>query len=158
MTRTLLASATLVVLLLAGCTSDFLVDGAGPSAAPTPTPSDTATPTPSAVPTEDPAEFDCDNILINHPGNYVLGECGTITLEGSGIDLTLTSVANLVIRGDNADVLATTIGDLEISGQGNEITVDEDIDTVHVEGNENVVTAGGGIGSIRDDGLLNEIS
>lgn len=170
-----LAPAGLALLLLAGCTSEFLGEGGAPTAQPNPSPSETATATPTAEPTQPAAEFDCDGVLINRPGNYVLGECGTVTLEGDGIDLTLTSVANLVIRGDNADVVADRIGGVEIDGQGIEIaaitirsvtirgnqnvlTAEETIGTVRIDGNENIVTAGEGVGPTIDNGLLNEVT
>lgn len=166
----------LAAVLLAGCTSDFLADGGTAGPAPTET-SATPEPTPSEVaPTEDPSdEFDCVNLLINRPGNYVVGDCGTVTLEGTGIRLTFTSIAHLVLRGDGADVLGETLASVEISGQGvdiaadelgdlvirgddNVVTVETTIDTVEVQGNNNVVTAGEGIQTPAvDNGLLNEI-
>ena len=172
-----LVPAALALLLLAGCTSDFLVDGGAGGVAepqPTPTTSDEASPAPTAEETAPAQEYDCDDILINRPGNYVLGDCGTVTLEGGGIDLAFGSIATLVIRGDNADVLGDTLGDVEINGQRNEIgvasiddlvirgednaiTVTGAIATVVIDGNENVVTAGDGIGSSVDNGLLNEV-
>lgn len=166
----------LVAVLLAGCTSDFLVDGgtgapapAETTAAPEPTPTDEA-------PQPDPAEeFDCVNLLIDRPGNYVVGDCGTVTLEGAGIRLTFTSIADLIIRGDGADVVGDDLGSVEIQGQGadfsvvvigdlvirgadNVIVVESTIDTVEVQGNGNVVSTGEGIQSPPvDNGLLNEI-
>jgi hypothetical protein len=166
----------LAAVLLAGCTSDFLAEGGTAGPAPTET-SVTPEPTPTEVaPTEDPSdEFDCVNLLINRPGNYVVGDCGTVTLEGTGIRLTFTSIAHLVLRGDGADVLGETLGSVEISGQGvdiaadelgdlvirgddNVVTVETTIDTVEVQGNNNVVSAGDGIQSPAvDNGMTNEI-
>lgn len=166
----------LAAVLLAGCTSDFLADGgdgapapAETTAAPAPTPTEEA-------PQPDPAEeFDCVNLLIDRPGNYVVGDCGTVTLEGSGIRLTFISIAELVIRGDGAEVVGEDLGSVEIQGQGTEfavtrigdlvirgednvVVVDSTIDTVDVQGNGNVVSAGDGIQSPPvDNGLLNEI-
>jgi hypothetical protein len=161
-------------LLLAGCTSDFLGDGG--TAAPSPTET-AATPQPTdQAPPEPVEEFDCDDVLIDRPGNYVLGECGTVTLQGGGIDLTFTSIANLVILGDGVDVVGDVLGtvdlegqradisaisidDLSIRGEQNTVLVDTTIGTVIVNGNENVVTTGEGIESpVVDNGLLNEIS
>jgi hypothetical protein len=178
MMRALPAPVALVVvvvagLLLAGCTSDFLGDGG--IAAPTPSES-AATPQPTdSTPPEPVEEFDCDDVLIDRPGNYVLGECGTVTLEGGGIDLTFTSIAKLVILGDGVDVVGEVLGtvdlegqradisaisidDLSIRGEQNTVVVDTTIGTVIVNGNENVVTTGEGIESpVVDNGLLNEI-
>lgn len=165
----------LTAVLLAGCTSDFLVDDGTGGAAPTPTSSGTPEPTATAEP-EPTEEYDCDNVLIDRPGNYVLGDCGTVTLEGGGIDLTVTSVATLVISGDGADVVGETIGGIEIEGQRadisaisierlsirgeqNTVVVETTIGVVIVNGNENVVSTGEGIESpVIDNGLLNEIS
>lgn len=175
MTRPLpaLAALTLTALLLAGCTSAFLADevpGAGTE------PSVTATPDPEATtPAPEPGpDLDCGDVLLNRPGNYVLGECGTVTIEGTGIDLAFTSVERLVIRGDRADILGgavraleiqgqgsdlelASVGELRIRGEGNSVIVEGTIDSVVVDGNENVVTAGEGITAQIDNGLLNEI-
>lgn len=177
MTRSLAAPVglALAALLLAGCTSDFLVDGG--TAAPVPPPATgTPEPTESAPPAPVEEEFDCDDVLIDRPGNYVVGECGTVTLEGGGIDLAFTSIATLIISGDGADIAGGTLGTVElegrradisavsidrlsIRGEQNTVVVDTTIGTVVVNGNENVVTAGEGITSpVVDNGLLNEIS
>ena len=164
----------LAAVLLAGCTSDFLAAGGAPAPAETTT-APAPTPTEEA-PQPDPAEeFDCVNLLIDRPGNYVVGDCGTVTLEGSGIRLTFISIAELVIRGDGAEVVGEDLGSVEIQGQGTEfavtsigdlvirgednvVVVDSTIDTVDVQGNGNVVSAGDGIQSPPvDNGLLNEI-
>ena len=171
-----LVAIALSAALLAGCTSDFLAGGGTGAAVPGET---TATPdaTPSdEAPQPDPNEaFDCVNLLIDRPGNYVVGECGTVTLEGSGISFTFTSIADLIVRGDGADVVGedvgsveiegqgaefsvTSIGDLAIRGEDNVVVVESTIDTVDVQGNGNVVSAGDGIQSPPvDNGLLNEI-
>lgn len=169
-----LAGVAVAALLLGGCTSDFLVEGG--TAAPTPTES-AATPEPTeTTPPEPVEEFDCDDVLIDRPGNYVLGDCGTVTLEGGGIDLVFTSIASLVISGDGADVVGETLGTVELEGQRvdieaivierlsirgeeNTVVVDTTIGTVVVNGNENVVSTGDGIEApVVDNGLLNEIS
>lgn len=174
MRRALLAPAGLVLLVLAGCTSNFIVEGGNAGGAPTPTATDTATPEPTeTTPAEPEIQYECDNLLLNAPGNYYLGDCGTITLEGSGIDLVASSIAVLIVRGENADVVVDEIGRLELSGQGNTfevrsitkveiqgngnvVTVEDAIGTLRIEGNENVVTADE-IGSALVNGLLNEV-
>jgi hypothetical protein len=175
MTRTAaLLGIAVAAVLLTGCTSDFLVDGGSAAPAPTPT---TASPEPteSGAPPEPVEEFDCDDVLIDRPGNYVLGDCGTVTVEGGGIDLAFTSIATLVINGDGADIVGETLGSVEVEGQRvevsavsieqltirgeqNTVVVETTIGTVVVNGNENVVTAGEGISApVVDNGLLNEI-
>lgn len=170
-----LAGLAVAALVLAGCTSRFLTEG-GIVAEPAPTV--TETPTPEPQPTTEPStpepDYDCDDLVLNRPGNYVLGACGTVTVEGAGVQLTFTSIARLVLRGDRADVLGTGIGTAEVEGQDNEFSVDElgslrirgegntviangRIGSVVVDGNENVVSAGDGVGSAVDNGLLNEI-
>jgi hypothetical protein len=169
-----LVGVAVAALLLGGCTSDFLGDGG--TAAPSPTES-AATPQPTeTAPPEPVEEFDCDDVLIDRPGNYVLGECGTVTLEGGGIDLSFASIATLVIRGDGVDIVGEALGSVDLEGQRgdiaaisienlsirgeqNVVVVDATIGTVIVNGNENVVTTGEGIESpVVDNGLLNEIS
>ncbi|MGV3711650.1 DUF3060 domain-containing protein [Pseudolysinimonas sp.] len=170
-----LAGLALATVLLTGCTSAFL-DG-GPIAEPDPEPTASQTSAPEETAAPDPgSDYDCDDLLLNRPGNYVLGACGTITVEGSGIDLTFTSIATLVVRGDRVDLVGGELGSVEINGQGSEISVTATIDRLRlrgngntvladgrigdvvVDGNENTVTAGEGIGSTIDNGLLNEIS
>jgi hypothetical protein len=168
-----LAGLALASVLLTGCTSSFLADS-GPEVAPEPSVTATPEPTASTPPPEPEPEYDCDDIVLNRPGNYVLGECGTVTLEGTGIDLTFTSIATLVLRGDRADLLGGQLGSVELQGQGNDISVESvrslrirgegntvlangAIGSVVVDGNENVVTSGEGIDSVIDNGLLNEI-
>lgn len=172
-----LLALALTAVVLAGCTSNFLIDGGTGTAAPVPTEtSATPEPTESAPPPEPVEEFDCDDVLIDRPGNYVIGECGTVTLEGGGIDLAFTSIETLIINGDGADISGETIGSLELEGQRadisaisieavsirgaqNTVVVDTTIGTVVVNGNENVVSTGEGIESpVVDNGLLNEIS
>lgn len=166
-----LAGIAVAALLLAGCTSAFLVEG---DAASEPAPTASATPAPDAsTPLSEP-DYDCDHLLINRPGNYVVGECGAVTLEGAGIDLSFTSIATLVVRGDRADLVGGELGSVELQGEGNDISA-ESIDSLRlrgegntvlvggavgsviVDGNENVVTAGEGVDSSIDNGLLNEI-
>ena len=161
-----------LVVLLTGCTGSFLVDGGGSA---TPMPSPTATPdaTPTPEPTPEP-DYDCDGLVLNRPGAYVLGDCGSVTIEGTGIRVTVSSVAALVIRGDGNDVVVEQLGDLDLSGQDNEIVaaegghlivrgddnlivVDGRIASVNVTGNENEVRSGLGIGAVSDNGLLNQI-
>lgn len=170
-----LAGLAVATVLLTGCTSAFL-DG-GPIAEPEPTPSTTMTSDPGETAAPDPADdLDCDNVLITRPGNYVLGACGSVTIEGSSIDVTFTSIATLVIRGDRIDLVGEELGSVEINGQGSEFSIattvrtlrirgngntvvaDGRIGDVVVDGNENTVDAGEGIGSTIDNGLLNEIS
>jgi len=181
MTRSLPAPAALlglavVALLLAGCTSSFLVaEGHGTAVQPEPIETDGVEQTAEEDAQPDSVlDFDCDNVLIDRPGNYVLGDCGLVTIEGSGIDLTFSSIAELVIRGDGADLVGEQLGEVQIQGQRSDITVigigdltirggrntvvaDGSIGTVVVHGNENVVNAADGIGSHVDNGLLNEI-
>lgn len=166
------APVVLVALLLAGCTGTFLTDGGGSGTA-APAPTATASPEPTATAEPEP-EYDCDDILLNRPGRYLLGECGTVTIEGQGVELVATSIAELVIRGDDNDVMLDVLGDAELFGQDNEIVaaeagnlilrgdenlvvVEGEIASVNVEGNENEVRAGLGIGAVSDNGLLNQI-
>jgi hypothetical protein len=162
-------------VLLAGCTSNFLAEGAD-GGAPTPSASTAAPePTPTDAPLDPADESDCVNLLLDRPGNYVIGDCDTVTLAGSGIRLAFVSIGALIIRGDGADVTGETLGSVEIEGQAAEIsafeiddvvirgddnvvTVDGAIGTVNVRGNGNVVTAGEGIDApVVDNGLNNEL-
>ncbi|MEO5533863.1 MAG: hypothetical protein ABIR17_01870 [Pseudolysinimonas sp.] len=175
--RLVLMPAALAVLLLGGCTSNFLVGGGGsPSTdAPPPSPSatETATPTPTSPPQQTSAE--CNNLLINRAGTYALGDCTTVTIEGSNIDVSFGSIENLVIRGNGARLSGEHLGDVQLSGQGDEIDVvtlgtlhirgdqnlvnaEQTIHSVIIDGNTNTVTAGDGIDQKADNGIGNQFS
>lgn len=180
-TRALVPVLAAVLLAggLAGCTSDFLVGGGETEATSTPTPSPSPT---DAAPTSGPGQAEgeltpeCDDILIDRPGNYVLGDCGTVMLVGSGIDLQFSRIDELVVRGDGAriagDVIlrldlegdratvqATSLGAVTIDGGDNTVTAQDDISSLVIDGNDNTVTAPGGYHTTPvDNGLLNEIS
>jgi hypothetical protein len=164
-----------VGVLLAGCTSNFLADGPAEG---TPSPSASSAvpePTPTENPVDPADESDCVNLLLDRPGNYVIGDCDTVTINGTGIRLTFLTVGRLVLRGDGTDIAGETIGSLDIQGQAaevtafeidelvirgddNVVTVDGVIGTVNVRGNGNVVTATDGIDApVVDNGLNNEI-
>lgn len=168
----------LAAVLLAGCTSNFLGDG-GDVAGAEPSPTEAAA-TPEQTPAPDvaepqPDEPDCVSLLIDRPGNYVIGECASVTLEGTGIRLAFSSIAELIVRGDGADLIGESLGSVQIDGQGatisaldiadlmlrgndNVVTAETTIGTVNVQGNGNVVSAGDGIEPpFVDNGLNNEI-
>lgn len=124
----------LVLVLMTGCTSDWVLGGS------TPRPShDTAGPDASASPTPDAGE-DCGELVLDEPGDYDLGECDSVTLEGDDISLGAVSIGELVIRGDRNDV--------DVVGG---------IDAVVVDGDDNVVDVGGPIGSVTESGRGNRI-
>lgn len=160
-----------LALALAGCSSSVLLgvpQGDAPAAP-------TATPSPAPESTAEPVvDVGCDHVRITEPGNYLLGDCATVTLEGTGIDVTAAGIGQLLVRGDRLDVVAETIDDLRIEGQGNEIeagtidrvdlrgerneiTADDPIGVVTIDGNENVVASDGGVDTLIDNGLLNEV-
>ncbi|MEO8529571.1 MAG: DUF3060 domain-containing protein [Pseudolysinimonas sp.] len=176
--RLMLVPVALAALLLGGCTSDFLAGGAGPTITdgPTASPSatETATPTPTPPPTPEPTAIPC-NLVFTKAENYVLGDCATVTIEGSNINVTFESIDHLVIRGNGARLNGQSLGDVQLSGQSNEIEVvtlgavhirgdqnlvaaEQTIHSVIVDGNSNTVTAGDGIDQKADNGIDNVFS
>jgi len=165
-----LAPVVLAALLLGGCTSNVLGQGAAPQPTPTPTESETPAPEPTAA----PPLFACDNVLIEAPGSYVLGECGTVYVEGPGIHVSAATIVELVMRADGSrasvdrldrlvltgntnEITAAVAGEVVIFGDDNSVVVDEEIGTVSVDGDMNLVVAGFGIGSVSDNGFENTI-
>src|SRR5690606_8739713 len=122
MTRVRLVLAAPVLVLataLAGCTSDFLLrePGTPPSETPVPTaePTDEPTAQPTGSPTASPTPTiplpvfvaeGCQDLRLNAPGRYVIGDCTTVTIEGNGISLRAARIGELVIRGDRVRVSA----------------------------------------------------
>lgn len=173
--RLLLVPVAFAALLLAGCTSDFLVDGGGNApvtAAPTPTASPTdASPTPTATPSPT-AQGDCGSLLLTRPGTYVIGDCDTVTIEGANIDVSFGAIQTLIVRGDGAELDGHSLADVDLSGQGNSIevvtlgqlhirgdenriSVEQTLHSVIVDGNGNTLAAGDGIDQKADNGIGN---
>ena len=144
MTRRILAglAGAVLALGLAGCSADWLLrDDA--SGAPTPAESSSPDPEPSLEPSESPtAAPDCDGpLVIDLPGTYRLGECDSLVLEGTGIEVEALRIGELVLRGDRNTV--------EVRGA---------IGSVAVRGNFNSVTSQTEIGPITESGQGNDFS
>jgi hypothetical protein len=79
-------------------------------------------------------------------------------IRGDGAEVVGEDLGSVEIQGQGTEFAVTSIGDLVIRGEDNVVVVDTTIDTVDVQGNGNVVSAGDGIQSPPvDNGLLNEI-
>ena len=140
MRRTLSAVVGITLLLaLAGCTADWLLGSDG-SAGPSPTASEEPDPTPSATPSgsSGPIEECADDLVLNRPGTYLLGDCDTLTVEGAGIVVEAASVGHLILRGDDNEVRASGgIGSVIVSGNSNTVTSQTSIGTITESGQNN---------------------
>jgi hypothetical protein len=140
MRRTLSAVvAVTLVLAVAGCTADWLL-GADGSPPPSPTASEDPDPTPSATPSgsSGPIEECAGDLVITRPGTYLLGDCDTLTLEGTGIVVEAASVGHLIVRGDDNELRASSgIGSVTVSGNSNTVTSQTSIGTIVESGQDN---------------------
>src|SRR5690606_28296130 len=103
----------------------------------------------------DPLECDGGTLRIDRPGDYRLGDCDEVELNGTDIDLTAGDLGTLTIRGDDNEVDAATIGSVTIEGQDNEVDADG-IGAVRIAGDDNDVDSRGDIGSILIEGNRND--
>lgn len=138
-------------LTLAGC---VIVPPMGAPATPAPT---TLEEPPPSEPTNGDA-LDCDGgfLLIDRPGDYRIGACDEVELNGTGIDLTTGDIGTLTIRGDDNDVTAASVGTLTIQGQDNDVDADR-VGSVEIAGNDNDVDSRGDVGAVRLDGNENSV-
>lgn len=167
MSRALIALP--LTLLLAGCTplGTFLSEGP-----PQPEPGITAIP--SATPSPEPTTGDCDDLVLNLPGEYHVGDCVRVTVEGKDVELKAGSIGTLVIRGDANDIDAGSVGSLDIQGNVNDVDtldlgtvvlrgnytdigVHGSVSGIEVHGNDNEVVVDGDYGTVVDDGERNVV-
>ncbi len=132
----LLVALAAAAVVLAGCSSAFLVDAPGTEVTPTAEPTLDPAPTPTAA----PAEPGCGAILLDEPGRYVLGDCDSVEVTADDVTLVVGSVGTLTLRGDGAEVDARGA-----------------IGALLVKGNDSRILAPAGIGTVADDGLLTVI-
>ena len=55
--------------------------------------------------------------MLDQPGEYNIGECDELTIEGQNIEVIADEVGALTIRGNDIDVDAPSIGIVRIEGQ-----------------------------------------
>ncbi|MEO6533756.1 MAG: hypothetical protein ABIO06_09310 [Pseudolysinimonas sp.] len=171
-----------LVATLSACTPLSLFAGWGgpaptesasqtPEAAPTPTHSPRPIKTPSGTPTPG-----CVDRVISTAGVYRIDDCENLTVSGSGIKVTAAQLGTLTIRGDSLQVYAEKVGALDVEGSLNTVQVNNNIDTilvvgdrnmivchasvltVTVNGNDNTIGAEGGVdGEVQNNGQRNQI-
>jgi hypothetical protein len=163
-----------LALMLSACTpiGQFVGPG-GPDAA---SPTASSTPTPSVTPTPEPTSTDCDNAVFTEPGEYHVGDCVRLTVEGRNITVTAGSVGTLIIIGNANDVSAAgdvgslsvegnvndihtlDVSSVEIEGRFNQLGVHGSVERVAVDGDDNEVLADGEVGSVEIRGEGNVVS
>jgi len=147
------------------------------SSAPVTSAPTSATPSPTASATDAaPDSTTCGDaqlvVSVKNSTVTIDGDCPDLLVRGDGITLTAETVGNLEIEGVGNIVNAASIGPVSISGQGNSVTGDP-IDTVTISGdgndvisdstvtggsitgNDNEISAPGGIGAVTDNGAGN---
>lgn len=150
MSRRLHAPIVLVAtaLVLTGCVILPPVPGGG--SAPTPIPGETLIPT-------DPDACDGGTLRLDQPGEYRIGDCDELVIEGQRIEVIAGALGAVTIRGDDNELDAGTIGSLEIQGQQNEVDA-ASLGSVDISGDRNDVDSTGDIGAVTLVGNDNEVN
>ena len=144
MRRWSLAVLAPVAFLLAGCVMPPL-----PGLPPLPIPGETLAP-------NDPEACVDGTLLVTTPGEYRIGSCDELTIEGRDIEVIADDVRALIIRGDDVEVDARSIDILKIQGQSNDVEAG-DIDRIDLRGDDNDVDSSGDIGELTINGNSNDV-
>lgn len=150
-----LPAVAVLAFSLSGCITVQLPSAPEPSRAPIdPAPSATMTPT-------DDRDLvgDCASgvVVLDQAGaDYTLGDCASVTIQGTDIDLDAGEIAQLTVRGDRNDVDAANISSVVIQGQDNDLD-SRDIDDLQIGGDRNDVDADGSIALVTVEGNDNEV-
>lgn len=147
--------AVVLAFSLSGCITVQLPATSDASNAPS-APAPSATTTPS-----DDVDLvgDCSTgvVVLDQAGaDYTLGDCASVTIQGTDIDLDAGAIAQLIVRGDRNDVDAANIGAVTIQGQDNDLD-GRDISDLQISGDRNSVDADGVIALVTVDGNDNEV-
>ncbi len=160
-------------LALSACTPIGQFVGPGGPGADGPTTS--SSPTPTATPSPEPTSTDCDDAVFTEPGDYHVGDCVRLTVEGRDITVTAGSVGTLIITGNANDVSAAgevgsltidgnvndvdtlDLSTLEIHGRFNQVGVHGSVERVAIDGDDNDVLADGEVGTVEVRGERNAV-
>jgi hypothetical protein len=163
-----------LALALSACSPIGQFIGPSGQGAASPTASSSPTPTPS--PTPEATSTDCVNAVFTEPGEYHVGDCVRLTVEGRDITVTAGSVGTLIITGNANNVSAAgdvgsltvdgnvndvntlDLSSLEIEGRFNRIGVYGSVERVAIDGDDNEVLADGDIGSVEVRGERNVVN
>jgi hypothetical protein len=150
MNRRLAAPVILVAaaFALTGCVILPPVGGGG--LAPEPIPGETLIPT-------DPDACDGGALRIDQPGQYRIGDCDELEIEGQDVEVIAGELGTVTIRGDRIELAAASIGSLDIGGQENEVDA-ASISSVQIAGDRNDVDSSGDIGAVTIGGNDNEVN
>ncbi|MEO5921854.1 MAG: hypothetical protein ABIQ01_12005 [Pseudolysinimonas sp.] len=144
-----------LALTLSACTpiGQFIGPG-GPGAA---GPTTSSSPTPSTTPSPEPTSTDCDDAVFTEPGDYHVGDCVRLTVEGHDITVTAGSVGILIITGNANNVSAAgEVGSLTVEGNVNDVDT-LDVSSVEIEGRFNQLGVHGSVERVAIDGDDNEV-
>jgi len=119
-------------------------------------PSPTSTPSPIKHPTASPSAG-CVDRVISLAGEYRIGDCENLTVEGSGIKVTAAHLGTLTIRGDSLQVLAQTIRSLDVDGSLNNVQTNNDMGTILITGDRNMITCNASVASVIVNGDDNTV-
>jgi len=152
-----------LVAALSGCSPLSLFANWGASA-PSPSatrsaeaaPSPTASPSGVTHPTASPSAG-CVDRVISLAGEYRIGDCENLTVEGSGIKVTADHLGTLTIRGDSLQVLAQTIRSLDVGGSLNNVQTNNDMGTILITGDRNMITCSASVTSVIVNGDDNTV-
>jgi len=121
-------------------------------AAPSPTSSPSAVKHPTASPSAG-----CVDRVISLAGEYRMGDCENLTVEGSGIKVTAAHLGTLTIKGDSLQVLAQTIQSLDVDGSLNNVQTNNDMGTILITGDRNMITCNASVSSVIVNGDDNTV-
>lgn len=105
--------------------------------------------TPAAVCVDDEAR-------IAGEGDFEIGDCARVFVEGTDIDLDAGSIEVLEIRGDRIEVDVDSVGEVTMEGQDNTLDA-TDAASVTIRGDRNEVDVDGVVGSLEIGGNENEV-
>ena len=144
MRRASLAVLVPLAFLLTGCVFPPL-----PAIPPIPIPGETLIPA-------DPEACSDGTLEIDQPGEYRIGPCDELVVEGRDIEVIADEVGALIIRGDDVEVDTRAIDILKIEGQSNDVEAG-DIGRIDIRGDDNDVDSSGDIESVTINGSSNEV-
>ncbi|GAA1858489.1 DUF3060 domain-containing protein [Microbacterium koreense] len=147
------ALAAAGLLTLTGCVT-VQVD-------PAPTPTSDAEPDGEVNAPDDTIGSCVDGVLLiagSTDDADVSGECSTVRIEGTDLEVDLddVTVETIEIRGDRIEVDAIDPASVDIEGQENDVDADE-LGTLSIAGDRNAVDVDGDLGSVRIDGNDNDV-
>jgi hypothetical protein len=81
------------------------------------------------------------------PGSYQVGDCPVLQVNGNQITVTAGRAGSIQVNGDRAQVIATAAGAVQIKGQDDIVIAGGDIGSISIAGDRDEIDAQGRIAS-----------